>query len=265
MDLRELPTSTAFRRHPWEEARARFFGDLVVGQLGSSRPVRILDVGAGDGYLAGQLLPRLARGSDVTCFDRNYAQPSLAAAPTPGVAFTATRPVGRFDAVLMLDVVEHVLDDVTFVRDLVGAVMADDAIAVVSVPAWMGLFTRHDVRLGHYRRYRPAELEALVRRCGLRSVGGGPLFSSLLLPRALTKLGELAHGVRSAPALTVPTGPADTGLGTWNGGPMLTRGLRAALELDGWLGRRLAEAGIRLPGLSAWILARKAPTVRGGA
>jgi hypothetical protein len=31
------------------------------------------------------------------------------------------------------------------------------ATVLVSVPAWQALYTRHDLFLGHYQRYRPAK------------------------------------------------------------------------------------------------------------
>ena len=43
------------RRHPWEVERARFFRSLIGRHLGDRRPRRILDVGAGDAWFAGEL------------------------------------------------------------------------------------------------------------------------------------------------------------------------------------------------------------------
>lgn len=260
MDLRERPISASFTRHPWEETRARFFGDLVLEELGAARALRVLDVGAGDGYLAGQLLPRLATGSSVDCWDSNYDQSFLdVAPPCPGLRFSQIRPQGRFDLVLLLDVLEHVADDVAFVRNLVAGSMADEAVALISAPAWMGLFTQHDVRIGHRRRYRPAELEALARSCGLLPTCAGPLFCSLLLARGLTKIGELARGVRSSPLPDAPPARAETDLGRWRAGTAVTWTVRSALALDAKIGRLLARARVPVPGLSAWLLARRAP------
>src|SRR5204862_482253 len=71
--------------------------------------------------------------------------------------------------------------------ELVRENLEDDATAVVSVPAWTGLYGRHDVQLNHHRRYAPAEAAALLQDAGLAIVRRGGLFHSLLLPRYLTK------------------------------------------------------------------------------
>ena len=58
----------------------------------------------------------------------------------------------EFDAVVMADVIEHVDDDRSFVQDALAAMRAG-AILVVTVPAFRFLWSRHDVALGHRRRY----------------------------------------------------------------------------------------------------------------
>src|SRR5256885_2292419 len=106
MDLRELPTAS-FNRHPWETARADFFSAIVAAGAGS-RPLRVLDVGAGDGYFGRRLLEALPHGSSVVCFDTSYTPAHLArlseGAP-PGLRFVA-RPdeQPRVDWLVLLDV-----------------------------------------------------------------------------------------------------------------------------------------------------------------
>src|SRR4051812_41089294 len=98
MDLHEVP-GTPFRRHPWEVARARFFAhvaaDAEIEQAGgdgtAARPLRVLDVGAGDGYLARQLLGRMPPGSSVACVDAHYTDADLvrfADPPADGLTFS---------------------------------------------------------------------------------------------------------------------------------------------------------------------------------
>ena len=104
MDLRER--GDAIRRHPWETERARFFRSLIARYAG--RPRRVLDVGAGDGWFAGELGRDVAAAADIVCWDINYRSADLAADLPPGVARTAAEPAGTFDLVLLLDVIEHV-------------------------------------------------------------------------------------------------------------------------------------------------------------
>ena len=258
MDLREIP-GESFTRHPWEGARARFFTGLVADRRlgGGQTPLQVLDVGAGDGYLAGQLLGRLPAGSAVTCFDPFYTDAHLARPAQPGLTFTRQRPDRRFDLVLLLDVVEHVPDDRAFLGEIVNNALAKGGAALISVPAWMSLYCQHDQALGHHRRYRPAELGALVSAVGLTAVAQGGLFHSLLAPRTATKLGELARGIRSRPDPAGPAVFADTELGRWRAGKAVTAAVNAALRVDNGLSRLAAKVGLPLPGLSVWTLGIK--------
>lgn len=253
-----MPASP-FVRHPWEIARARFFVRLIKENFPGTRPLRVLDVGAGDGYLAAELVRGLPNGSDVVCLDPHYSDEQIAALgarTAASVRFTRAAADSRADLLLLLDVIEHVPDDGAFLEHMVGEHLSPGGLALVSVPAWQALFTRHDVLLGHYRRYRPAELEDVCARAGLSRVDGGALFSSLLAPRLVGKLAELARGVRSAPDGTPPD-HATTAAATFRGGRRLSAAISWVLDRDALAGRALARRGVALPGLSAWVLGRR--------
>lgn len=259
MDLREVPT-TPFERHPWEIARARFFARVVQEHQDPGRCVRILDVGAGDGYLAFELVRGLPHGSSVVCLDPNYTDERIAAlaAGAPASVTFAREPSGAsFDWLLMLDVIEHVPDDAGFLSRFVAERLARGGTALISVPAWQGLFTQHDVALGHYRRYRVEELTRTLARAGLTGVESGSLFFSLLLPRLVSKVVELGAGIRSVPDPENVPAQASTAAGSFGGGRLLAEIVTKVLEADVEVARALAARGVALPGLSAWALGRK--------
>jgi SAM-dependent methyltransferase len=243
MDLRELPGGP-FQRHPWEVARMRFFRRVIV-RAGGAR--RVLDAGAGDGYFASEL--RVALGGEVICFDPGYTDEQLR---EPGR--TRERPAGLFDLILLLDVLEHVADEREFLHSILAS-LAPGGLVLISVPAWPALYSRHDLFVGHHRRYRPAELRRLIAECGLVAVESGGLFASLLLPRAGQKLAELARGVRAEPTPALFGTGEQTGPGHWRAPPVITAAVTAALEADAALGRLLPFSP---PGLSAWALCRRA-------
>ncbi|GIW94844.1 MAG: hypothetical protein KatS3mg110_2885 [Pirellulaceae bacterium] len=58
----------------------------------------------------------------------------------------------RADAVLILDVLEHVEEDAVVLNRWV-APMKDGCLLLVTVPADPALWSRHDETYGHYRRY----------------------------------------------------------------------------------------------------------------
>lgn len=256
MDLIELPPRP-FARHPWELARARFFCDVVRCGVPSAR--RVLDVGSGDGFLARELVGKLGAESRVVCYDIHYDDAFLANPPGPeesAVTFTASRPAATFDLLLTLDVAEHVPDDRSFLLDLVERNLARGGHLLISVPAFMGLFTRHDIRLRHYRRYTPRSLRSLVLAAGLSPVRSGGLFHSLLLSRGAQKLAEISRGIRSAPDLDMAmVGGSDAT--AWTAGRATTAIATCTLRVDTALSRSASRLGIRLPGLSTWMLARK--------
>ncbi|MBN2575107.1 MAG: methyltransferase domain-containing protein [Deltaproteobacteria bacterium] len=255
MDLKELPRH-AFARHPWERVRADFFLGLLRRKIGNEG-LSALDIGAGDAYFAGRLLadgPAVAR---VTCYDTGYGAAWLQeqAAARPGLAFTAKRPGETFGLVLLLDVLEHAADDRALLDEAIASAAQPGGWLLLSAPAHPILFSRHDELLGHKRRYSPAGLRALATQAGLAIAADGQLFTGLLLPRALAKLCE------AMPSRKVAAPPAadhiETALGTWHHGPMVTLAARKLLGLDAAVCRLAADRRFPLPGLTAWVLARR--------
>ena len=255
MDLKEMP-GRAFARHPWELARADFFLGLLRKHLAGGG-LRALDIGAGDGYLAGRLLSEIPAVARATCFDTGYDDAWLAGRERNawGLDFTAERPGGAFDLVLLLDVLEHADDDVGLLASAVASATRSGGWLVLSVPAHRVLFSRHDEKLGHKRRYSPAELRSLATGAGLHIVAHGQLFASLLVPRALAALGEAALGAMDGVA--AEPGHVETPLGSWHHGAMVTRAVRIALAADAAVCRLAARRRLPLPGLSTWVLARR--------
>ncbi len=246
MDLRETPRGQ-FARHPWEAARAAFFRRVVAMSPDAAGRVRALDVGAGDAWFAAELLPTLPPGSTVTCWDTGYAEHAPPAPTGEGLLFTPEQPPGPFDLVLMLDVAEHVEDDVGFLATVARSLLAPGGTLVFSVPAWPLLFSAHDVALLHHRRYTPARARALLTGAGLRIERSGGLFHSLLLPRALATLRDRATG-RSVNAAAVLE---------WRGPDLLRRAIELALRADNELSWRAATAAVDVPGLSWWARCRR--------
>jgi len=250
MDLSERP-SHAFRRHPWEVVRLDFFRALLRDTGLDRRPGMVLDVGAGDGWLATRLLVDMPVGTAMTCWDASYTSDDIAAlaATVRGrVSFSADRPAGRFDLLLLLDVLEHVERDQEFLAALVADCLADAGSAVVSVPAWTWLYGAHDAQLNHHRRYAPRQAAELVAGAGLRVVRSGGLFHSLLLPRA----------VRKAREVLLPGGQASGGTALeWTHGEGLARLVETVLSTEARLSLVASRAGVSVPGLSWWALCRR--------
>ena len=242
MDLREQRTQE--HRHPWEVARSGFFRRLIHDHC-ATRPTAVIDIGAGDGWFAAQLRADLAAPASIICWDAHYTTVDLAEVQPVGISRTTVAPTQPAPLVTALDVLEHVLDDVSFVRDEVRRVVAEGGLLVVSVPAHPLLFTSHDTALGHHRRHTIRTLRALLEP-HFEIVQSGSLFTSLLVPRALSALKERVRPPHGEPSTD----------SEWRHGRLLTSSVTAVLRVDAAIGRWCAKRRIPLPGLSVWAVCR---------
>jgi hypothetical protein len=244
MDLLERRDSHT-SRHPWEVARSRFFLRLLLQLAPNQAPANLLDVGSGDAWLAQQFAEALAPAAHITCWDANYTPDTLV--PHSSLLLTKEHPVGTFEGVLMLDVIEHIEDDRAFVADVVDTCMDAESWALVSVPAYQCLYTSHDTALRHFRRYSPRECAQVLHRAGLQVQVQGGLFHALLAARSAQKVREQLSGPGNS-----------NGVGAWKGGPFITRALTAALETESKMSLALGtHTRAVVPGLSYWAFCRK--------
>lgn len=151
-----------YLRHWWWRARER----VVLAQLDRVRPPggwrRALDVGCGDGLL----FPAL----------RGYAACVEGVEPDADLVTRAAREDGTihvrpfdssfapghaFDLALFLDVLEH-LDDPDAVVAHAASLMESGGTLLVTVPAFMHLWTTHDDINHHRTRYTRSRLTALL-------------------------------------------------------------------------------------------------------
>ena len=247
MDLIETAGSKEIQRHPWEVARAHFFEKCLKNALHKNQAKSLLDIGGGDGFMAhnlGQAFKELA----IVCWDINYdaAYLSKMAAAYPKITFTKECPQEKFEMLMLLDVLEHVEDDVAFLSELVQQRLLAGGEVLVSVPAWPLLFSSHDTHLKHCRRYTPKTGRQMLEASGLKVLQSGGLFHSLLLPRAMGVLKEKISGPQPF-----------MGLSQWRAGPLVSGLVRAGLLGDNWITRTLGALGLSLPGLSWWALCQK--------
>lgn len=75
---------------------------------------------------------------------------------------------GPFDTVVMINVLEHIEDDTRLLDDLRGMLRPGGRL-VLWVPALPGLYSEFDRRVGHFRRYRLADLRARLDAAGFRA------------------------------------------------------------------------------------------------
>jgi SAM-dependent methyltransferase len=243
VDLSER-TDSAARRHPWETARVQAIRQ-IVGGLGLRAP-RVLDVGAGDGYLIHALHSALGFQQSVAQ-DIHLTESLARQLSKPGVEFVRelSDPAYRAELILLLDVIEHVEDPVALLSQLRRERLAPGGRMLITVPAFQRLYTEHDRALKHFRRYSRAQLLTEARSAGFEVLDSGYLFASLLLPRAAQALRERL--------LPKPSDASAQGVGGWQQGAFVTQLIHSGLVLDNRLCLAASERGLRLPGLTVWL------------
>lgn len=243
MDLKEIhnihPT-----RHPWETARLKALKNILGPEL--TEGMSVLDVGCGDGFISRGLFDPL-RSKEITCVDINLSDEWILELTnlSQGVRYQKEMPQeGQYDLIMLLDVIEHIEFDKDFLADIVDRYIARQGKVMITVPAFQSIYGRHDAFLGHYRRYNLRELTDLTTACGLTALSSGYLFSSLLLPKlVLYKL------------LTI--GKDSEGAGNWNRGKVVTNVIENILNIDNSLLISASRLGIKIPGLTGWVLCEK--------
>lgn len=195
MDLKELALIGADQERHWYYASK---SHALLRALGGYQPRRILDVGAGSGFFSRVLL-RDTGAESAVCVDPGYVEERSELYAGKRLVFGRTIPAEDADLVLLMDVLEHVDDDVGLLRD-VAARVGPQARFIVSVPAFSWMWSRHDEFLEHRRRYTRTDLCRLLAAAGLQSVAGFYMFAAIFPAVAMVRLWQ-----RVRPSTAPPT------------------------------------------------------------
>ena len=128
-----------------------------------NRPVTVIDFGAGSGFFALELLEKYPdKIEEVLLIDINYNADELNDTSNKRVRKLHKIPSGiDYCIVLMMDVLEHIEDDAGILSEIVDSV-GPNSHYFITVPAFMSLWSGHDVYLGHFRRYTRKMLNELL-------------------------------------------------------------------------------------------------------
>jgi 2-polyprenyl-3-methyl-5-hydroxy-6-metoxy-1,4-benzoquinol methylase len=144
--------------------------ELVRPHLGDD----VLEIGAGHG----ELTERLRRGAHVTATDLSKRcvdelSERFAGCDDVDVLQADTGSLRleshRYDSAVLINVLEHIDDDVTALADLRDLLKPGGRLCVF-VPAFEGLYSDFDRRIGHRRRYRRSQLVSTFDEAGLEVV-----------------------------------------------------------------------------------------------
>ncbi len=147
----------------------KWMGDVLRPHVGD----RVLEIGAGIGTLTAQFIPRDAYcATDINPHYLHYLRSYAVGKPYLSVARAdAGRPedfqafAGRFDTVLMINVLEHVPDPRVALGNVFHA-LEPGGRAIILVPQHPGLYNTLDTALDHRERYTAAGLTASLQEAG---------------------------------------------------------------------------------------------------
>ncbi len=145
--------------------------------LGVSHVPEVLDVGAGSGVFSRQLLDHNLCDSAV-CVDPGYEKEHEDLQNNKPIKFVKSIEKTTQKLVLMMDVLEHVPDDVALLKEYADS-MPEDGQVLITVPAFQFMWSAHDVFLEHYRRYTIEMMEKVIKDAGLKPIKSRYFFGSL--------------------------------------------------------------------------------------
>lgn len=158
------------QEHWWFVSRRSIIDTVLRSRLASvgSRSA-ILDAGCGTG---GNLDLLSGLSGDVTGLEMEPGAAEIARSKSGKAVFIGSLPDqvpfadGSFDLIVLLDVLEHIEDDMGALVSLT-AKLKPGGHLIITVPAFSFLWSKHDESHHHKRRYRLHELTGKMRRCHL--------------------------------------------------------------------------------------------------
>lgn len=261
MDLREIKERnelTVSNRHPWEQARLAIVQDILTPRKEELKGKVILDIGCGDIFVVEALSDFLPKSTfyavDIAFTDETIAYYSDKLKGKPIKLYRsmedAAKDMGdkKVSLVTLLDVIEHIEEDVKFMKELhANPLITKETEVLITVPAYQNLFCSHDTFLGHYRRYTNQMLREHLSKAGFSDVKIGYFFFSLILPRYLQVQKEKKGNTQER----------STDLVDWDGSAFKTWAIKTILLSDYYAGKICRAIGINLAGLSNFVICKK--------
>ena len=192
MDLIESNKEN-INRHPWELSRVHC---MIKEIIKYHKNGDILDIGCGDSYFDYQLM------NSLDSFDKFYGIDIFAENEIHDKKYHVVNDYKKlknkkFDTILMFDVLEHIENDEDFLKKTVYPLLKNDGKIIMTVPAYQFLFSKHDKKLKHYRRYNIKRIKDISLKSGFKIINYYYFYFSLVILRLITKLFNKDNEVNS--------------------------------------------------------------------
>ncbi len=170
--------------HWWYRVRRALICRLVASyasKRGFEAPLRILDIGCGTGGLFHELQAfGEVKGVDFSeravAYCRGRGLAGIAVADATALPFKDE----SFDLVIAMDILEHLKNDAKGCSEI-ERVLVPGGTAIITVPAFMFLWSVTDVLSEHYRRYTKKGIEGVLKKTGM-TVRYSTYFNTFLFP-----------------------------------------------------------------------------------
>ncbi len=183
MDLKEEEIlGNKINEHWYYVSKGRAMRDF----LGDIKVDEVLDVGAGSGVFSRQLLDHDIAKSSI-CVDSNYKEEHEELHNGKKVKFVKSIDKTTQNLILMMDVLEHVEDDVALIKQYSDSMPKGGKI-LITVPAFQFMWSGNDVFLDRFRRYTIKQIEKSIKDAGLKPVKSRYFFASLFPVVAIIRL-----------------------------------------------------------------------------
>lgn len=222
-------------RH-WFAVGRRDLLAAVIKEFTTAASLKILEIGSG----TGGNVPMLSSFGPVTCIEMSERARTLTKSrlgddvDVRGGSWPSTNCLAHdemFNLVVFLDVLEHMDDPLSA---LVSATrhLLPGGVVVITVPAYQWMWSVHDVKLHHKRRYTLPVMVDLVAEAGLRPVYK-TYFNTILFPiAAVARLASRVFAPNASPGQDVPR-------------PYVNSTMRAIFRQEvRWIGRKSAPFGL---------------------
>jgi len=180
MDLKEIGRVDPYTHWYYQTKKTpllRYFESQVVRK---NTRVDVVDVGAGSGFFSFELQKEYSDFLDrLLLVDTGYTDEEIKETQHGIVQKRKEFPddIGN-SFIILMDVLEHIERDVEFLSHVRERVAGKNHF-FVTVPAFMSLWSAHDVFLGHYRRYTLKTLSAILNSNGFKTTNVYYLYASI--------------------------------------------------------------------------------------
>jgi len=194
------PYPDGIEQHYWTLARNRKILSAVQKALAGGEKQLVVDIGCGRGITLDYLR---MNGIEVLGCELGQAKP-ISTEIAPFLQYdvdAAELPIkvrDRTGVLLLLDVLEHLPEPMTFLNTMVDA-FSNAHTVIVTVPARQELWSNYDEYYGHFRRYDFASSKQLFDNNRFKVVFRGYLFRLLYLPALLLKRMGKKRGISIQP------------------------------------------------------------------